>query len=307
MATQRIRVGTWNLHWGRADASLIDGTGIELLALQEVTPDAFERFRRHFDWGFHAGAAEVLESHSSTTRYAPAIVGTARFSPRRRPLLDHLVAPDKLLVVDLRLAEAAGFFSFASYHALNGECGPDGFDKPRLTFQVAEWLEREPGPIVLGMDANSPWVDHPDHDQVECCFDWLGPRHLERALLGPEARHRLRDVLRTWLADRPDDLESIVAERPQGPLCVSHRTGRHAPDAPPTAGVGRRYDHIYATYPDFRVVDVEYRYEDAWKAGSDHALVVADLEVSCADAFAHTGAWLDPTPPPALPWNGSPT
>jgi hypothetical protein len=39
-----------------------------------------------------------------------------------------------------------------------------------------------------------------------------------------------------------------------------------------------RYDHIYANWPDFRVRDIRYLYEEACAAGSDHALVVADLE-----------------------------
>jgi hypothetical protein len=53
-------------------------------------------------------------------------------------------------------------------------------------------------------------------------------------------------------------------------LAVSHRTG--------TTRNARRYDAIWAT-DDFVVVDVRYHYEDAVQAGSDHALVLADLDV----------------------------
>ena len=62
------------------------------------------------------------------------------------------------------------------------------------------------------------------------------------------------------------------AARPDGPLAISHYTGRGEHRQP------RRYDFIYAT-PDFVVDDVRYLHEEATAAGSDHALVVADLQL----------------------------
>ena len=39
-----------------------------------------------------------------------------------------------------------------------------------------------------------------------------------------------------------------------------------------------RYDFILATDPTFAAVGVEYLYDEALQAGSDHALVLADLQ-----------------------------
>jgi endonuclease/exonuclease/phosphatase family metal-dependent hydrolase len=70
----------------------------------------------------------------------------------------------------------------------------------------------------------------------------------------------------------PDLSETIAQSRPKGPLGVSHITGKgHNPKE-------RRYDFIFVT-PDIRVRSVEYLFEEACKAGSDHALVRARLEL----------------------------
>ena len=104
-------------------------------------------------------------------------------------------------------------------------------------------------------------------------FPWLGPGSFDRRLLGPDPRHRLRDTLRTYLDAHPDEYGRRRDERPHGPLAVSYRTrGKNG-----VPGL-QRYDHIYASWPDFRVKDVRYLYEEARAAGSDHALIVADLE-----------------------------
>ncbi len=70
----------------------------------------------------------------------------------------------------------------------------------------------------------------------------------------------------------PDLFEAIKQNWPKGPLAVSHTTGKGAnPNE-------RRYDFIFVT-PDIRVECVEYLFEEACAAGSDHALVYAKLEI----------------------------
>jgi hypothetical protein len=275
MPTNHIRVASWNLCRGRADIDLLEEQNAALVLVQEVTATAFADLRRRFDWGvFSLDLWGDRVREISPNRHGVAVLGSSQLAPRRRPyLVDHLVAPWKMLVMDLALTRHRGYFTAVSYHALNGQRGKDGFDKPRLTLQVADWLEHQAQPVVLGMDANSPMVDHPDPAKVEWCFRWLGPGDFEGRLLGPSARHRLRDTLRTLLDARPEEYERIRRERPQGPLAVSYKT-RTEHGAP---GL-HRYDHIYASWPDFRVKEVRYLYDQARTAGSDHALLVADLE-----------------------------
>jgi hypothetical protein len=63
---------------------------------------------------------------------------------------------------------------------------------------------------------------------------------------------------------------------------VSYKTNRKH------GGPGlHRYDRVYASWPDFRVKDIHYLYEEARAAGSDHALVVADLEADTEHGPRH--------------------
>ena len=59
--------------------------------------------------------------------------------------------------------------------------------------------------------------------------------------------------------------------RPDGPLAVSYIRGNKRKYTP------SRYDFIYAT-KDIGVINVKYLYDEAIEAGSDHALVLAELE-----------------------------
>ena len=79
---------------------------------------------------------------------------------------------------------------------------------------------------------------------------------------------------RRFLNDRPDLRAQIAEDRPNGPLAVSHRTGRRKG----YAGVDRRFDSIWVSH-HFRVEKVEYPYEASCAAGSDHSAVVADLSL----------------------------
>ena len=137
-------------------------------------------------------------------RHGTAVLWSDTFKERRAYLLAHLVAPWKLMLLDLAFRRNVGYFTARFVHALNGRCGRNDFDKPPVSLQVADWLEHQPGPVLLGMDANSPSVDHPDHNPTRCHFRILGPGDFKNRLLGPQPRHRLRDVLRTHLTADPD-------------------------------------------------------------------------------------------------------
>jgi endonuclease/exonuclease/phosphatase family metal-dependent hydrolase len=273
-----VRLGSWNIRFGRADDALVAEGRLDLLCLQEATSQAVGRFAAHFDWAEFGGDPAWLGKVKPCASHAPAVLGTTRFRATVRPPEDSLLAPDKLVAVDLIDTLSGQPLTVASYHAYAGEQGEDGLDKPRLTSQVAEWAEAETGPLILAMDANSPDIDHPDPAQVVCHFDQAATRHLERRLLHPvDAQHGLNDVLRTWLDAHPGELAQVQSQRAEGPLAVSHRTGRTALHP----GDPRRYDHIYAS-PELAVLDVAYLYDDGIAAGSDHALVACELELGRA-------------------------
>jgi hypothetical protein len=87
-------------------------------------------------------------------------------------------------------------------------------------------------------------------------------------LYGPERVHDLRDAWRDALDRDPERMRSVLAERPRGPLAVTHMR----------RGIDCRYDAIYVS-PKIDVVEVEHIWDEAREAGSDHAAVRATLSL----------------------------
>ena len=96
-------------------------------------------------------------------------------------------------------------------------------------------------------------------------------------MFGGRPEHRLDDAYRRWLDEHPKELEQIRVERPDGPLAVSHRTGKRR-DSP---GFPRRFDGLWIS-PEIEVSSISYHYEAAIAAGSDHALVVGEFTSSAS-------------------------
>src|SRR5207249_4459190 len=131
----------------------------------------------------------------------------------------------------------------ATYHAPPGVSWLER--KPQQAVAFAAWLGTSVGPVILGADANTPLVDHPDFALTRTHWH-TGDRHLRGApgddcLWAATKAHGLRDALRRWLDDHPDDLAAIVRDRPAGPLAISHYTGRRKAHR----GTPRRFDSIW--------------------------------------------------------------
>lgn len=174
------------------------------------------------------------------------------------------------------IASPIGHLQVASYHA------PPGVSWGRVKVDHAhallDWINQTTNPVVLGADANTPEIDHPDRDQVRTHWH-TGLRRLhgqvgDDVTFGGHPHHALDDAFRRWLDEHPARLAAIVRERPTGPLAVSHVTGRHHG----SPGTPRRFDTIWISR-SLTVSSMTYDYAGALDAaGSDHALVTADLE-----------------------------
>jgi hypothetical protein len=141
---------------------------------------------------------------------------------------------------------------------------------------VREWLAAWQGPVLLGADANTPLVDAADFTATRTHWH-TGGRRLngepgDDLLFGPGKIHPLDDGLRRWLADHLAEAAD-AAGRPSGPLAVTHRTGRRKDGRP---GTGRRFDSIWITR-HWTVQHISHLYDEGIAAGSDHAVIVADL------------------------------
>lgn len=149
-----------------------------------------------------------------------------------------------------------------------------GIVRPRQAVAFARRLSAQQGPVPMGADANPPLVDAVDFAETRThCRS--GRRRLngepgDDLLFGPGKIHPLEDGLR-WLADHPAEAAAL-ADRPAGPLAITHRPGRRR-NSP---GTGRLFDSIWLT-AHWTVQHISHLYDEGIAAGSDHALVVADL------------------------------
>jgi len=132
--------------------------------------------------------------------------------------------------------------------------------------QLVEGLNATTGTVIVGMDGNV-WTDpvelhtvDPDHPQVDVLSF-----HLK------DPPHRVIDVYRTWLS-HPDQRSELLRLQPDGPLATTYN--RRKSGEPKY----ERMDRVYAT-ADVTVTGVCHGYQEARAVGSDHAFVVASLEV----------------------------
>jgi hypothetical protein len=118
-------------------------------------------------------------------------------------------------------------------------------------------------PFVFAIDANEPASETAD----SVTFHWADGRPGARkfgALLGIRPEHRGRDLLR-------EQLERTGAP----PATASYLSLTYTTHNGGPAG-GRRFDSLWAT-PEFALRQIGTHYEEAIAAGTDHALLVADL------------------------------
>jgi hypothetical protein len=130
---------------------------------------------------------------------------------------------------------------------------------------IIGWINSKRGSIVIGFDGNH-WNISSELDLLNVEYEEQSSFFLENWFFGDEPPHRLRDALIDYYRNNPTIYADALKKRPQGPLAVSYIRGK----------TKDRFDYIFLS-DDFEVSNCGYDYEGAGAAGSDHAIVHADL------------------------------
>ena len=177
-----------------------------------------------------------------------------------------------------KVSSPLGEVSVASLYQVTGDSRSAGWGPlaKRETFrQWAAWLATRKALTIVGLDANSPKIDHPYVDRNVYWDDRALGSQDEWLLHDPaRAPHCLRDAFRLYLDRNPGAFDELCRQRPTGPLAVSHVNRSRVVSE-------RRYDFVYLT-PDL-VPESVHHLTDVLELPatgprlSDHAPVVAEV------------------------------
>lgn len=264
MIGTRLRVVDWNLNGFHTvtddQLSLLKELDADVLTLQEVLPSSRERLSA---LGYASSVlARDLPARPDgpgdrSARFCTAIFVRAPLRLTYRRTLAKAPSPKRTTLA--RVEGAGRAFTLASLAAAPGVTWGDA--KTVQGDRIARWWARRRLPVLAGMDRNGPKYERLDD------VEWW-PRD-SMALFGDGAAHDLHDVYLDYLDQHSHIRRRIRDAQRAGPLATSYDRGRGRP-------VPSRYDAMYAS-PEFVVHHVGYEWQRAIEAGSDHALVHADL------------------------------
>lgn len=278
----RVRLIDWNTCYQHQPGPKVDllrwtidefDGDVAVVVLQEVMPSSRAAFESLFADGAVAYSLGLRrpDDFDGENRRQGVMVGTMGAELVDARLVTEAPYPDRTLSVTVRTQDSE--FAVLGAHGLTGV----GYkhaksDQLRALTRHLVALEAAGPPCLLALDANEPMVDAWTLSESEFAPNREGGKGA-RMLLGADAPHRLVDSLRVFLGQNLAMAESACVARPDGPLEISYKTKARL----------CRYDQCWVSR-HWSVSDVDYRYEPAIEAGSDHALLVVDLELGAGTA-----------------------
>lgn len=294
-------VASWNVQRiGKPDpkAQFLFSQNWDLAVLMEVNPKLWAVLQAASDEA--AGLFALDLTHVSDMRYPHGIALLARngwelsqpyLPPTPEGNEDSRPRPERWMAATaVRGSDSltiAGFHAPYAAGSTTAEKTRNRARKRRAYEALTDWLTHQPTAVV-GMDGNNWWdpvVLGPASDAIGSDFS------AENTFHGLDPTHRCIDTYRAWCDQDPHRLQAVAGIRPEGPLAITHDTGRDD-------GTGVfRMDRIYCT-ASLGTIAAGVDYEPALAAGSDHALVWARLTVP-ADESAPTASPVVKTAPMA--------
>jgi hypothetical protein len=277
-----VRVVSWNIAFrglkaAKRQGCLLRKLSADLMLLQEVNPGSSEVLRAAAgaDWMVRAIDLRTPEPDDSPVQRRGVAIAGHGPHPCRSWLLGEIRLSERIVLIETQM-EGTPFIA-VSYHAPPGVTW--GIVKPRQAVAFASWLCTQNVPLLFGADANTPLIDALNFADTRTHWH-TGYRKLQGeagddCLFGPCKVHDLDDALRRWLAFHPHEMDRLQNSKPYGPLAITHRTGRRK-DSP---GNPRRFDSVWVSR-HWVVRRIEHLYEEGIAAGSDHAPVMVDLDLT---------------------------
>lgn len=224
------------------------------IMLEEVKPHAYEYIKEIFENDYHLlyslNYRTPSRFDSDARKLGVLIIVSKTIKVEDVGVIERSPFPDRTMHATLNIQNQR--MKILALHSLTG-CGYYRTKSVQYD-SFAEFID-EFHPDIIGIDANEPQVDHFDIKLMEF-FD-----------NGPGAKHFFNEVLDIGLVDAYVKYNNINTYKKGIPLTKSHNIRRKG---------AVRYDFLF-TKNTFEINAMNYYYEDAVKAGSDHALLLCDL------------------------------
>ncbi len=223
--------------------------------LQEVKPYAYEYIKELLQNDYHLfyslNYRKPSKFDSDARKLGVLIIIHKSFQVEDSGVIERSPFPDRTMYIKFNCENKS--IKVLVLHSLTG-CGYYRTKSVQYD-SFAEFID-DFQPDIIGIDANEPQIDHYDIKQMEF-FD-----------NGPGAKHFFDKIVEIDLVDSFVKHNNIVTCEPGVPLTKSHNIRRKG---------AVRYDFIFVKNR-YEVDAMNYYYDDAINAGSDHALLICNLK-----------------------------
>ena len=224
--------------------------------LQEVKPHAYEHIKNalgnKYDMFYSLDFRKPSKFDSDARKLGVLVLVSKGIQIAEAGSIERSPFPDRTVYVTIR--NNGTTIKLLALHSLTG-CGY--YRSKSVQYDsFAEFIDTYQ-PDIIGIDANEPQVDHYDMRQMQF-FD-----------NGPGAKHFFDEMADIGLTDAYVRYNGTEGYEEGQPLAKSHNIRRKG---------AVRYDFLFVR-DIYEVKALTYNYEDAVKAGSDHAIIVCELLV----------------------------
>lgn len=256
-----MRVINWNISYAGDVSKKIDYlssvlTPDSLFMLQEVKPHAFEAIKAAFSDDYTLVYSLDFRKPSkfdSDARRLGVLIGIdKKLSVEEVGVIERNLFPDRTLYATVNIGGQR--LKVLALHSITG-CGY--YRSKSVQYDTFAEFVNEYNPDIVGIDANEPQQDHYEIAQMKF-FD-----------NGPGAKRFFDELNTLGLKDAYVHYNNITTFVEGEPLTKTHHIRRKG---------AVRYDFVFIN-EDFPISSMQYCYEPAIAAGSDHALAVCDIDL----------------------------
>lgn len=257
-----LRIVDWNISYQNSagpKADLLDSVvkGKSFIALlQEVTPKQYEYLRDHYsNIRYSLDYRKPGKFDTRQRQLGIAVIASEDLIIENAAVLERCLLPDRTLLIDVKTRKET--IRLIGLHSITGIAHKKAKSMQFLSF--AECIDSYK-PNIVAFDANEPKKDHFRLEDME---------FFDNEDQGTGARTFFATLNESELVDSYLANYDTAEYREGEPITVSHKIIR--------GDKNKRYDFVYVD-AKYNIINAEYLYENAIDAGSDHALVVVDIE-----------------------------